>query len=308
MANTADDDKDDALYLKGLSEEELAALEDDDSDDDAASLESLLDGDDADGDDDDDDDDDSTDGDDDAAPAPAGKSEQPVGKTADADSTDDSIADNGSPEFRTTYQVDPVENFDQKMADFEAQKKALRASFTDGTIDIDAYEEQKDAVIAEQQAIREQNLKYTIAVEQNEQNNIARWQWEQDRFFEADANAIYKNKLVMSSLDTAVKDLAGAPENANKSAVWFLKEGDRQVREALGIGKAADKVGKAAVTNRKPDLSKVPPNLGALPAAENSETGTSEFNYLENLDGMKLEQALSKLTLEQQARYLEVVA
>jgi hypothetical protein len=313
MAKPNDDDNNDTLHTQGLSEEEIAALSDDNDDVDAADLAELAGDDDddvdnpaaADADNDDLDDDDDLDED---PPAKAADTKPAASVAADDTTTAaaDSDDDVGAPEFRSVYTVEPVQDFDGKMAAFKAQKDALRAQFTDGEIDIDKFDESKDAIVAQEQALREQQLKYTIAVEQNEQNNIARWNWEQDRFFESEANAIYKNKLVMASLDTAVKDLANQPENANRPAAWFLKEADRQVREAMGLtaAPAADKK-KDPPPSRKPDLTKIPPNLGGLPAAEVAETGTGEFAHLENLDGIKLEQALAKLTPDEQARYLE---
>ena len=100
-----------------------------------------------------------------------------------------------------------------------------------------AYEEQKDSIVAQDQSLREQNLKATIAAEQNQQASQARWEWEQERFFGAAENKQFvENKLLMGAFDTTVKDLANDPKNASRPGSWFLEEARKIVSGTFNIG------------------------------------------------------------------------
>lgn len=284
--------------LAGLSEEERAALAEDDDLDTLQEIAGA--GNDNDDEDEDDDDDQAAD----AAAAtdsPAGDAAGKPDQAAAADTADEPVEarDDDDDDAQPIYKVDPVENYQQKLDDFAAEKKALREKLTEGDINLDQYEEQKDAIVAKEQAIIRQQDRADAFAEQNSQNAQANWQRTQERFFKADANAIYaNNKTLMKALDSTVKDLAVDPANANKPARWFLQEADRQVRAAFGHTTApTDKEpepGKKPA--RKPDLSKIPKTLSGLPSAEISETGGDEFSGMENLSGMDLEREIARRT------------
>ena len=320
MAKNMDDE--DNRDNMGLSEDELAALEADDDDLDA--LKDIAgdddDDDDTDGGEDDADDDldeDDADADDDETAAAAEavarqpvKSDRPAASDADpaAQGDDDGDVDgDGLGEFQSSYTAEAVENFDARMQEFADSKKALRAQLANGDIDMDAYEDQRESITVQEQALREQNLKAVIASEQAEQAASNRWKWEQERFFADKTNAIYTDALTMGMLDMAVKQLAQDPKNAARTAPWFLAEADKMVRERTGATRtepAKVDAKKETEAKRKPDLSKVPKTLADLPAAELNDTGTDEFAHLDKLTGMKLEAAIAKMSPAQQARYL----
>jgi hypothetical protein len=280
---------------EGLSDEELEALEEDTGDD-MADI----------GDHDDDDGDGreaSAAGEDDAA-------------SGDADADDEGEEGEDEPqqrEFMPVYDAKPVEGYDAKMAEYASQKKGLREQLNNGDITLDEYEEKKDAIVAEEQALRESNLKAQISSEQRNQTAMQRWEWEQEKFFGEEGNGIYKDRYVLQAFDLAVRDLANDEKNAQRSPAWFLQEADRIVRERFNIvAKKEDAPiqpkGEKPKRGREPDLSKIPKTLANLPNAELAETGGDEFAYLEKLDGIELERALRKLTPEQEARYLGISA
>lgn len=285
----------DDLELDGLSDEEREALADGD-DDDASEIESLKN---IAGIEDEDDTDDSD------IEAHVASRLDPAVDVAEVSETA-----NVPEPFMPTYQAEPVENFDGKMQELLDAKKDLRAKLNEGEIDLDSYEEQKDALITQEFVLREMNTKASISSEQKAQTAHLRWEWEQEQFFESESNKMYlENRMLMAAMNTAVKDLADDPAHDNKNAAWFLKEADRQVRASFGVnGTATSAAPNQPVVSRKPDLSIVPKTLGGLPAAELSETGSDEFANLDNLDGMALESALSKMNPEQQSRYLGVSA
>ena len=176
----------------------------------------------------------------------------------------------------------------------------------DGELSHAEYDDKKDAIIVAEQALRELKLKSEIATEQNEQNAIARWNWEQDRFFGEDANAVYKDKYLLAAFDAAVRDVAAKPENANQPGHWFLKEADKLVRSRFNTGepKDAPKVETKPKDARRPDLSMVPKSLAHLPAAEIQQTGeVDEFAHIDRLKGVELEKAVARMSETERERY-----
>lgn len=284
--------------LAGLSDEERAAIAGDEHEeqDEREILKALAGA--QEGDDADDDDEDEA-GDEEAEDsAPEAKPEPAADEASDAEPTRE-------PEpFTPRYQAEPVADYEARVAEIAERKKALRTQYQDGEFGLDRYEEQRDALDAELLVLREANLKATLAAEQAQQASAQRWQWEQERFFGAEANAIYRqDPILASALDTAVKALAQDPANEQKPMRWFLDEADRITRERIAklVGASPATEIKVKPKAQKPTL---PPNLGDLPSAELPETGQDEWAHLEKLDGMALEQALAKLSPADQERYL----
>lgn len=283
--------------LEGLSEEERAALEDEED----TSVDDLEDDDPDDDLEDDQDDDPEEDQDDDDADA-----------DNDQDADDEEVTEpTPQSEFTPQYKADPVENFDARMKELTDRKRDLRNQYQDGDLGLDEYEEQRDAVEEEALKLREANLKYEMSQEQTAQTAAQRWQWEQDRFFGVGANKVYLNDpMIGSAFDAAVKSLAAGDVNNDKSMSWFLEEADRMTRERFNVPgeKDDERDSKPSVKvnrRKKSDRSKIPPNLGDLPAADVPETGGDEFSKLDGLEGMALEQALAKMSQSEQERYLK---
>ena len=262
--------------LEGLSDEERAALADQ-SEDDATEAETL---------------------------AALAKGDDDDAEDTAADVDDDVPAE---PEpFVPRYQADPVADFDEQMQQLAEQKKTLRTQYLDGDLDLDDYEDQREQIEAQTQALREANLKATLAAEQSQQAAAQRWEWEQERFFSQKANSVYKDDaLLAASLDAAIKALASDQSNASRPMSWYLEEADRQVRERfnrLAPAGAAPAQHPTAKSKGKPP---VPPSLADMPTAELNETGgNDEFAHLDKLNGMALEAALAKLPPSEAERYL----
>lgn len=206
-------------------------------------------------------------------------------------------------EFIPQWKPAPVEDFETKMAEIDARKRELRAQYREGDIDIDTYEEQREAVDGEALALREAQFKAQIAEEQQQQVQQQRWQWEIERFLAQPANAQYRTDAQNSrnsELDAVVRVLGQDPKNSEKPMTWFLEEADRWVRARYGeTEKPADKP--------KPKTkAPIPPSLANLPAADLADVeGDDEFAKLDRVeDGMELERMLSKMSEAEQARYL----
>ena len=239
--------------------------------------------------------------------------------TAADDSADDAVDDSDNdaeaedaepaPEFVQRYHIAPVENYVEKMAEFESRKKELRDKFQSGESDMDlaAYEEARDAIEKEADALRTQQTKADIAAELSEQNAKGVWEKTQKEFFSEPENAIYRDPITYSALNTAVRNLGNIEANANRSASWFLKEADKMVRERFGLSKEEQKVQKTPkeikTEERKPNLAKIPKTLAELPAAELNETGDEEFADLDSLSGLELERAIAHMQKTDPAKY-----
>ena len=278
--------------LKGLSPEELAALAEDK--DDAEALQRIV-------------DDDDTVEDDDVVKADKDEEVKPDVVLDDVvkpvvEAPKEEIA-----AFMPEYKVNEVADYEAKMGEFSAQKAALRVALNDGDLTHADYDDKKDSIIVAEQSLREIKLKSEIAAEQNEQNAIARWNWEQDRFFGEDANAVYKDKYLLAAFDAAVRDVAAKPENANQPGHWFLKEADKLVRSRFNTGEPKvdePKVEAKPKESRKPDLSMVPKSLAHLPAAEIQQTGdVDEFAHIDRLKGIELEKAISRMSEAERERF-----
>lgn len=293
--------------LEGLSEEERAALADDDDDD--SEILSKIAGDDGSDDDEGGDDNESGDGVDDEAGDAAAKDDAGSDAAGDAGKDDatgdkagtDAAAPVVADEFQPELKAAAPEGLTEKIAEIDAKIKALRDQRREGTIELDAYDDQKDALDAQKLELKIAEDRAKWAQSQNEDARDQRWKWEQDRFFTDEKKETYKDDLLFAALNTAVLNLRKDPSN-DKRLGWVLEEADRQVRSRFNMGEPAVKEVKQL--NRQPDLKNVPKTLAQLPAAEMAETGDVEFAYLDKLSGIALEQALRKMTPEQEARYL----
>lgn len=301
--------------LAGLGPEEIKALKGDEAGDDDTTDDDATGSDGDDGDNDGDDDAGAGNDDDQAgAEAAAAATAEAEAAAAEAAAAAENKDESGKPElreFQAELAVNLVENYDQKMKDIGDKRNDLAAKLKTGEIELEDYLVQDRTLQTEETDLRIQQS----TAENNQHQNLKiaeqRWMWQQEQFFEAEKNSIYKDPIIESALNTAVKNLASDPANVNRSGMWFLTEGDRLVRERFNLGKppaddkgGADDKGKGKDASRKPNLTEVPPTLGNLPAAESSETGADEFAHLDKLSGMDLEQALARLTPEQTDRYL----
>lgn len=303
--------------LEGLSDEERAALAEDDEDADILKSIAGDDANDADEEDDSDADDPAADADDvDAAAADAAAvaAAAAAADGADADAADNKEGAADAPvvvadEFRPEFKAERPEGITEKLAELDTQTKELLAKFKEGQIELPEFMAQKDAIDAEKTKLALADAQAQWAENQNADMQAQRWKWEQERFFGQEKAAIYKDPIVLAALNASVQQISADPANAKKPMGFFLEEADRQIRKRFNMGgepPPAAKDNKPA--NRQPDLSNVPKTLAQLPAAEMAETGSDEFAYLEKLDGIALEQALRKLTPEQEARYLGAAA
>lgn len=282
MKELTDDEK------SGLSAEELAALEGNEDSMDTLAEIAGEDGDES----------DEGNGTDDAAADADAPKDAAKGDGAEDDAEDD---DDG---FTPKLHVQNVEKFDEIIQQIAEQRKTLDEQFEAGDIVLSAYMSQRDALSGQEADLKVERATAKFAQEQNAASLTQRWDWEQEQFLD-DHKEYAEDPILYAALDASVKALANVPENVNRSGRWFLNQAHKQVTERfVRKSETPPVVDGGAKPRQKPDLSVVPKTLGGLPAAEGNETGQSEFDALDKLTGMELEEALARLTPTQQSRYL----
>lgn len=212
--------------------------------------------------------------------------------------------------FTPDYRIAGPENFDAAMAGLKTERGELTAKFKEGEISVEDLITGQAEIDGRINSLREQQFAADLTATMTEQGEKQRWKLEQDTFME-DHKEYVENKILRSALNAAVVDIARREENASRSGRWVLNEAHKEVQKVMGVTKVpvpadtklADSVTKTVV-DRKPDLSLVPKTLAHLPAADQIQTGVDEFAALDKLEGVELENALSKLTPDQEARYL----
>lgn len=291
--------------LAGLSDEERAALMDDDNE---SEILGKIAGNDDDSEEDDDDEggqsnEDSAGNDDDKTSVDDG--EKKAGSADDAAGEADAAPVTAvAAEFHPELKADLPEGMAEKISSLDARTTELLDKFKSGEIELPEFMSKKGDIDNER-------LQLTLAAEQakwassqNEDARAQRWKWEQERFFVQEKSSIYKDPIILAALNASVKQLSADAANASKPAAFFLEEADRQVRKRFAMGGNEKQQTTDTKKVRDPDLSNLPKTLANLPAADISETNADEFSYLEKLEGIELEQALRKLTPDQEARYL----
>lgn len=230
--------------------------------------------------------------------------------------------------FVPLYTAKPPEKYDEQMAQFDKDDAAAVAEFKDSKIELDELLKRQREIGDKRLALREQKMKAEIASESSEQLASQQWDWECRRFMRNVAKHegidYKKDEALFAEFNAQVKVLGADPANVKWSGEKFLQEAHKRVKAFKGLAKAtdtdADKKAKeeterkskeeaervakekaAAARRGKVDL---PKTLGGLPSAGSGDLGNEgEFSHLDAMDGMELENAVAKLTPDQQERW-----
>ena len=178
-----------------------------------------------------------------------------------------------------------------------AEYKAKLRELNDAILDLNAER-------AEVQAIQKMNAAYQQQWWTNEIRSFKREAAKEGVDYDADPK-------LAAEWDKAVRYLGNDPDNADKDASWFLREGHEMVKARFRIGgqaaqPAASRLSKVdeALAQRRQRAGEPPRTLANLPQAGVEAEGQGEFSHLENLSGLALEKALARMTPDQQERYL----
>lgn len=247
--------------------------------------------------------------------ADAGGKEGGDDETGKAATGDDDDIDSGNAPLIPQLHAEPVVDFDKKMGALNDELNALAKKFGDGDISFEELQIEQTRVHDARADLRAQMRESEMVDRINQSSEEGLWKREQDDFFEDHAE-YRKNPILMGALNTAVVSLANAPENANRTGTWILNKAHKEVAKIMtpqsapvvkipeGGEKPGGKQDVGKQPTRKADLKSVPRTLAGAPAADLDTPGKGEFDDLDNLTGLDYENALARLTPEQQAKYL----
>ncbi len=256
----------------------------------------------------------------------AAKSDDNQDDVKDDDNQDDNkAAETNTRVFAPHYEAKAPEKYQEQMDGFETQLKEVKGKFEEGDLSVSEYMDKRDTIASQRYDLREQKLKSDMSAEQSKQVADQVWEHEQDLFF--DQHPEYrKDTILWGAMDASIRELTAKAENVNRSGMAILNDAHKQVSERFSQrgteNKEVDKEetndkkdnpnkqlvnkeGNKQETAKKPDLSVVPKTLSDMPNADGPDTGTdTEFTYLDKLGGVEYENALAKLSDDQQDRYL----
>jgi hypothetical protein len=228
--------------------------------------------------------------------AAAGKEPEKVEKPAGSD------ADKGKDAGWTPPTFQPPENAQARLDAIEKQKDDLHQLFDDGELNSRELREKLKPLESDAQRIRDDALKASFSLD-----------WSKDNYFKNTVPAFLSKHSeyeagspMFNALDLEMKKLQGQnPERAFDPTL--LEEAHKTVREgtlrALGIDPAT--LEKKPSPKTETPKRVIPPTIGAIPAADISETGTiSKFEALDKMTGEKYETELAKLSEADREAYL----
>jgi hypothetical protein len=220
----------------------------------------------------------------------------------------------------TVYTVEKPADFDAQLAAITADKAAIKARLRAGEIDVDAYEEQVEALAERSAALNNVALKAEIATEITEQTQAAQWasaigrQLDAAKLPENGGVDYAANPALMNELDLQVRALGNNPAHADKSFDWFMTEAHRRVlilndlkppvAAPAPTAKSPADATKAAAAARAPAPSAIPISLANVPdAGGEDKTQGSEFAAIDLLTGVDQERAIARLSQADQERF-----
>ena len=207
------------------------------------------------------------------------------------------------------YTADLPADIEAKQAAVSEKLGQLREQFKDGDLDVDEYEAQRETLVAEREAMNKAITKAEIAKEMQQQSVEQEWRAAGERAFdlaakpEGGAIDYRKDAALFADLNQFVIQLGNMQANENKSMDWFLAEAHKRVLALHGKTPVPQAPAAPKVVDRRPPLGAVPATLAQVPGGDGPGDVGSEFADVDALDGDDLEQAISKMSAAQRAKY-----
>lgn len=313
-----------ALQFGTDRERELLAMDDDElenEDEDLEETEDLADDLDDDSDDDDSDDDDSDDDDSD-------EDSDDDDESGDDDSDDDEPGDDekaaadpepGDVVLPDLKEVGNIDEMETSLSGINEELSKLKERWDEGDLEDDEYWDQRDSLKDKAADLKMDIRDAKRDAESNQERIQDRWNTAQDVFYENPANVIFReNGLMMQALNAEIarrqqeKDFDG-------NFTRLLNESASELRKSaaamLGVEGDSDKGGdKKPMTAKEKAAAKKAANArgdkprtlrGVNSADDNSDIDQGEFADLDRLKGRSLELAISRLSPEQQERWMK---
>jgi hypothetical protein len=206
-----------------------------------------------------------------------------------------------------------------ELRDWKAERKAVRAPLEDarkkwgeGDITNEQFHAISDEIQDKLDALTVAETEARVAAQFNADAQGSMWEKVQADFMDENPDWTYaKNPLRYEALSSCLKINAETWTKAGYSDYKCIRLAKAEVEKAFGLPAKVEPESKAEPTPKatpraKPDLKSVPTTLAHVPAAADIETGSdSEFDMLDKLDGLALEQAIARLPEYKQEEYLK---
>jgi len=233
----------------------------------------------------------------------------PAQAPAQADAAGDEVQ---APEMDTrkpaVYRAELPADFAARVQALTDEDAALADQFRAGEIDFDQFRAASAELLARRHELSMAKVKAEISHEMTEQTSLADWQRSIDTFMaqaKANEGIDYRNdKPKEKDLDFFIKALANDDENNDRPMAWFLTEAHRMVRAKHGVAAPVEKAQQAS-TKRAAPVAQVPKTLAGVPGTDGpGDMGGDEFQDLDRLEGLELEDAVARLSPAARAKYL----
>jgi hypothetical protein len=239
-----------------------------------------------------------------AAPAPAAEK---AASPAAADQADD-----GEPQLVAPYAYKLPDDYEEQVKAHKAAMADLRQRRDSGELSMEEFDAEAEKLSEQGDALRSMRIRADMAEDQRRQYEQAQINnaWSRTlKAAKADGVDYATDKDKHADFDVFIKALANKPENNDKPLTWFFAEAHKRVLAMHGItGKAGARTAagdpaptaadrkKAAAAARAPDLSALPKDLSQVPGGQSAaDVSGDEFDGLDELDGLELEDAIAKL-------------
>lgn len=214
------------------------------------------------------------------------------------------------------YKADTPADVDAKLKEIQQARRQARRDYEEGTLDEDQYDAKLDALDQQRDTINRAITRAEVSAEMTQQQLQKSYTQTVDTFM-ADmkrAGIDYrdaKNAEAAKYLNARLIALAQADHEQTPQA-WreLMDEAHALTARKFSIQAKTEpkadpkQASKQAPANRRPDLSGIPPTVGRGPGAANAAVTGDEFAHMEGLSGIALEREFSKMSPEQQDRYL----
>lgn len=215
------------------------------------------------------------------------------------------------------YRVELPADFEQQQAKVQADLKDLRARYKAGEMELDAYEDQREAIAARGDELRDLKTRAKIAEDMAEhQLRHEEGASLQAVLAQAAKDGVdYKDPKVSGAFDRYWRFLAEDPDWAGRPIADLHQAAHDHVLQRLGKAKAASPApaatpapaapapAPAPVTSRKSPTAALPPSLAHVPGADGPGDIAGEFADLDGLEGLDLEDAIARLSPAQREKY-----
>lgn len=194
-----------------------------------------------------------------------------------------------------------------KLDDIQKREDELDEKFENGDLTMREYRAEVRKLSAERDALVWEARKAEISEAAIRQQLEKQWFSDVGDFLAAHPE-IKVSQLRYEAFDKVVREVTGDEANANLSNRQQLEKAYERWVAELGIQPAAKSAPGKRAPEKDPASRQIPPNIGAMPSAEVTDTDDGRFAHLDRLaetDPLAYEEALSRMSDAERSAYLQ---